>query len=201
MNTKILAGLGLAAMLAGPAAAADLAYPAPAQTYAVAVPFSWTGFYLGGNVGYGWGKADASPDIDGFIGGLQAGYNYQVGSFVIGAETDIQYSNVSSSVFNLDYFGTIRARAGVAMDQFLVYGTGGFAYGRGSYEFAGLTNSQTNTGWTLGVGAEYAITPNWTARLEYSYLDLGTDTYATVNGPLEVGLTTNLVRLGANYKF
>lgn len=201
MKTKIIAGLALAAMLASPAAAADLAYPAPAQAYAVAVPFTWTGFYLGGNVGYGWGSADNSPDIDGFIGGLQAGYNYQVGSFVIGAETDIQYSNVSSSVFNLDYYGTIRARAGVAMDQFLVYGTGGFAYGRGSYEFAGLTNSQTNTGWTLGVGAEYAITPNWIARLEYSYLDFGKDTYATVNGPLDVGLTTNVVRLGANYKF
>jgi len=201
MKSKIIAGLGLAAMLATPAAAADLAYKAPAA-YAVAPVFTWTGFYLGANAGYGWGEADYSGDIDGFLGGIQAGYNYQLsGPFVIGVEADIQYSNIESSVFTLDYFGTVRARAGFAVDQFLLFGTAGFAYGRGSYEVAGLTNDKTNMGWTVGAGAEYAIDLNWSVKAEYLYVDLGQETYATVGGPIDVGLTSNILRAGVNYRF
>ena len=201
MKSKIIAGLGLAAMLATPAAAADLAYKAPAA-YAVAPVFTWTGFYLGVNAGYGWGEADYSGDIDGFLGGIQAGYNYQLsGPFVIGVEADIQYSNIESSVFTLDYFGTVRARAGFAVDQFLLFSTAGFAYGRGSYEVAGLTNDKTNMGWTVGAGAEYAIDLNWSVKAEYLYVDLGQETYATVGGPIDVGLTSNILRAGVNYRF
>ena len=202
MKSKIIAGLGLAAMLATPAAAADLAYKAPQAAYAVAPVFTWTGFYLGANAGYGWGEADYSGDIDGFAGGIQAGYNYQLsGPFVIGVEADIQYSNIGSGVFELDYFGTVRARAGFAVDQFLLFGTAGFAYGRGSYEIAGLTNDQTNVGWTVGAGAEYAIDLNWSVKAEYLYMDLGDETYSTIGGPIDVGLTSNIVRAGVNYRF
>ena len=202
MNIKILAGLGLAAALATPAAAADMSYPAPAATYAPAPIFTWTGFYLGANAGYGWGEADYSSDIDGFLGGIQAGYNFQLsGPFVIGVEADIQYSNIESSVFTLDYFGTVRARAGFAVDQFLLYGTGGLAYGRGTYELGGLSNDQTNIGWTVGDGAEYAIDMNWSVKAEYLYVDLGSETYTTVAGPIDVGLTSNILRAGVNYRF
>lgn len=202
MKSKFIAGLGLAAVLATPAAAADLAYKAPAAAYAVAPVFTWTGFYLGANAGYGWGEADYSSDIDGFAGGIQAGYNYQLsGPIVIGVEADIQYSNIGSGVFELDYFGTVRARAGFAVDQFLLFGTAGFAYGRGTYELAGLSNDQTNMGWTVGAGAEYAIDMNWSVKAEYLYMDLGSETYATVGGPIEVGLTSNIVRAGVNYRF
>ena len=119
MNNSIRAGLGLVALMAVPAAAADMSYPAPAPvaSYAPAPVFTWTGFYLGANAGYGWGEADASPDVDGFLGGLQAGYNWQgAGPLVFGVEADIQYADVSSSVFTLDYFGTVRARIGYAFD-------------------------------------------------------------------------------------
>ncbi|GAB4066078.1 porin family protein [Ancylobacter sonchi] len=199
----VLAGLALAAAIAVPASAADLAYRAPAA-YAPPVPvFTWTGFYIGANAGYGWGSADFSDDTDGFLGGIQAGYNWQfAGSpLVVGIETDIQATNIESPTFSLDYFGTVRARLGFAVDQFLIYGTGGFAYGRGDYELAGLTNKQTNTGWTIGAGGEYAFSPNWSVKAEYLYVDLGTETYATVVGPLDVGTTANILRLGVNYKF
>ena len=120
---------------------------------------------------------------------------------MIGVEADIQYSNIESSVFTLDYFGTVRARAGFAVDQFLLFGTAGFAYGRGSYEVAGLTNDKTNMGWTVGAGAEYAIDLNWSVKAEYLYVDLGQETYATVGGPIDVGLTSNILRAGVNYRF
>jgi len=203
MKRNLLAGLGLAALIAAPATAADLSYPAPVQQSYMAAPvFTWTGFYLGANAGYGWGTADWSPDTDGFVGGIQGGYNWQgAGPLVIGVEADLQYSNLSSSVFELDYFGTVRARLGVALDQFLIYGTGGLAYGKGTYELAGLSNDNTHTGWAFGAGAEYAVAPNITLRGEYMYLDMGSETYQSINGPLEVGLTANILRAGVNYKF
>lgn len=201
MKNNILAGLGLAALLTAPAAAADLSYPAPAA-YAPAPVFTWTGFYIGANAGYGWGEADRSPDVDGFIGGLQAGYNWQgAGPLVLGIEADLQYADVSSSVFTLDYFGTVRARLGYAFDQFLVYGTGGFAYGRGTFETFGLSNSQNQFGWTVGAGAEYAIDNNWSVKGEYLYVDLGEETYSTLFGPRDVGTTANVLRAGVNYRF
>ncbi|MDR6951754.1 outer membrane immunogenic protein [Ancylobacter sp. 3268] len=199
----LLAGIALAATVAVPASAADLSYPAPAA-YAAPVPvFTWTGFYLGANAGYGWGEADFSDDTNGFLGGIQAGYNWQfAGSpLVVGIETDIQATNIESPTFSLDYFGTVRARLGWAVDQFLIYGTGGFAYGRGNYELAGLSNKQTNTGWTIGAGGEYAFSPNWSVKAEYLYVDLGTETYDTIAGPLDIGTTANILRLGVNYKF
>lgn len=200
---KILAGLALAAATIAPAAAADLAYRAPAPAYAVAPApmFTWTGFYLGANAGYGWGHADYSDATSGFIGGVQAGYNWQAGNVVFGLETDIQASNIESPTYTLDYFGTVRGRLGYAVDQFLIYGTGGFAYGRGTYELGGLSNDQVSTGWTLGGGGEYAFSPNWSVKAEYLYVDLGKETYTSVVGPLDVGTNANILRAGVNYRF
>lgn len=204
MNNSIRAGVGLVALMAVPAAAADMSYPAPAPvaSYAPAPVFTWTGFYLGANAGYGWGEADASPDVDGFLGGLQAGYNWQgAGPLVFGVEADIQYADVSSSAFTLDYFGTVRARIGYAFDQFLIYGTGGFAYGGGSYQLLGLSNDRNHLGWTLGAGAEYALGGNWSVKGEYLYIDLGDETYASFLGPRDVGMSANVLRAGVNYRF
>src|SRR5690606_7649561 len=110
--------------------------------------YNWNGFYLGLNAGYGFsGDADflgttdgatGNADLDGFLGGVQIGHNWQNGSWVLGLEADIQYSDVSGSVAgggveltnDLDYFGTVRARVGYAFDNVLPYITGGFAYGR-----------------------------------------------------------------------
>jgi len=130
--------------------------------------WTWTGFYIGGNVGYSWGKANwvydnpsgtgtnsGSEKLDGFIGGLQVGYNWQLNqTWVLGLEADIQGSaEKGSSGFSDPYFcdsclggaeeavngavgsdirwfGTVRGRAGVLINPtVLLYGTGGLAYG------------------------------------------------------------------------
>src|SRR5215217_1785142 len=139
MKKILLAGVALTA-LTGIASAADLpARAAPPAPMIAAVPlFTWTGFYVGVNAGYGWNSGDSrfydpafgytgsGGDDGGFIGGGQVGYNYQIGTFVIGAETDIQYANTgnrSYGAFSDDgdgYFGTVRARAGVALDRALL---------------------------------------------------------------------------------
>ena len=139
---------------AGAAAAADLPSRYAPPPVVAAVPlFTWTGFYVGVNAGYGWNTNDSNTFIDpvlgvvsgggsdgGFVGGGQIGYNYQFNQFVIGLETDIQYADLGNgrSTFGQgfagnnndgNWFGTVRARAGFAFDRALVYATGGLAYG------------------------------------------------------------------------
>lgn len=230
---KIAIAAAACAVLAGaPAFAADLP-EAIAET--VAVPsFSWTGAYVGVNAGYGFagggalragpGTANAvaafasgsspsrfSLDPNGFLGGLQVGYNYQFDNspFVIGVEADIQYSdiddritrrtsvvgfadNISRASTDMDWFGTVRARVGFTpVDRALVYVTGGLAYGdvdvRYSTAYPALgqllrgKSSGTEVGWTVGGGLEYAVTDNWTVKGEYLYYDLGTVKFSTRN--------------------
>ncbi|BAF89961.1 MULTISPECIES: outer membrane protein [Azorhizobium] len=202
MKTRIIAALA-ATLAASPVAAADLSY---GNSYgyapAAAAPASWTGFYVGGNIGYGWGSAGAdSPK--GFLGGLQAGYNLQMAGspIVLGLETDFDWAGMNDGNYSQDYIGTVRARAGFAFDRVLIYGTAGFAYGKGSYQVFGLSNSQTSYGWALGAGAEYAIDRNWSARAEYMYVDLGNSTYGTWVGPTNVSYDTSVLRAGVNYRF
>lgn len=198
-SAAALAGLGLAA----PAVAADMSgrYGAPAPYVQPVAPFTWTGFYVGANAGYGWGSTSFdSPG--GFIGGLQAGYNFQFGSpFVLGIETDFAFTGMSAGYYGLDYLGTVRARLGYSFDRILVYGTGGFAYGQGSADFFGLSSTANQTGWTLGAGAEVAVDRNWSMRAEYLYVDLGSTTFPTLVGPVATGLDGNILRAGVNYRF
>jgi outer membrane immunogenic protein len=236
MKKILLAGVAFAA-LSGTAFAADLPsrVAAPAPIIAAVPLFTWTGFYVGVNAGYGWnsgnsqfvdpafGYAGNNSDDGGFVGGAQIGYNYQIGQFVIGVETDLQYANVgnkSNSYYaggiysgndSDGYFGTVRARAGVAFDRALIYVTGGLAYGDlGNNNYAGLTtspygyyanNNDTNVGWTVGGGVEYAFTNNLTAKIEGLYVNLDTQNsgglYYAGNGDTEFGV----VRAGLNYKF
>lgn len=201
MRSSLLAGIATAAILAAavPASAADLSRP---YGYAAApAPFSWTGFYVGANVGYGWGSTNFdSPD--GFVGGFQGGYNYQFGNpFVLGIEGDFAFSGIDGGTFSADYLSTIRARAGVAFDRFFLYGTGGIAFTGGSLNVAGFTTDKSQTGWTLGVGGEYAIDRNWSAKAEYLYVDLGSVTFPTVIGPMNTGFDANILRGGVNYRF
>jgi len=194
MKTRILsllAATALATAAVSAASAADLPSQAPPPAPILAPIFTWTGFYVGGNLGAGWRDSNddpvilTGPGIPGgleggtlifgnnndatFTGGGQIGYNYQIGSFVIGAEADIQgidSGNNSNAVFipgpgftgtfvpgefenGADWWGSARLRAGVAFDRFLVYATGGLAY------------TEDNTGWTVGGGVEWALPVNW----------------------------------------
>ncbi len=179
---------------------------------------------------------------DGFIGGAQIGYNIQYGQFVYGLETDIQFADTkkkSSFIGNpvlgtqlnttaeseMRYFGTLRARLGFTpVDRLLVYATGGLAYGdvkttlgvngvqAPALSWAG-SKSDTRFGWTIGAGAEYALTNNWSIKGEYLYYDLGKKTVSTVPnaaanaavpGVAYVGKAENtghIARAGVNYKF
>jgi outer membrane immunogenic protein len=176
---------------------------APPQSYNSL--FNWTGFYAGVHGGYAWGSG-AGGNPDGFVGGLQAGYNYQFSpNGVLGLETDISATSIEDKAggvkFGMDYLGTIRGRAGYTMDRVMFYVAGGGAYGRGALEIAGLSNDQFHWGWTLGGGVEAMVTPNVSARLEYLYVDLAKENYQSVLGPVGIGYTTNIVRGGLNYRF
>ena len=139
------------------AQAADLNYGSRAP-YTVNQPlnaYSWAGPYLGGNLGYAWGSVDNNPTKpSGFSGGVQAGYNWQNGSWVFGLEGDIQATGAEDTFapwkFSNPWFGTVRGRAGYAFGNVLFYGTGGLAFGELRANTFGLSESQTNAGWTAG---------------------------------------------------
>jgi outer membrane immunogenic protein len=221
MKRVFFALVGLAA-LTGTAAAADLPpRPAPAPYYKapVAIPvYNWTGFYIGINGGGGFGRSqwDSTGGFNtsgGLVGGT-VGYNYQFGQGVVGLEGDIDWADINGTTNVACPFGcktsdhwlsTVRGRLGYAADRFMPFITGGAAFGdiRASTPgFAGA--NQTNAGWTVGAGLEFAIAGNWTAKAEYLYVDLGKFNCGISCGALvtdNVSFTTNIVRAGVNYRF
>jgi outer membrane immunogenic protein len=211
------------------ALAADLAPRYTKAPVAAAIVYDWTGFYIGGNAGYSWGRGATDgnltgtqnvsvfrtaganlissidtvlasvpligrSNVDGFIGGAQAGYNWQRGTWLFGLEGDIQYSNergradiclvagcaigtgILTADYRLDWFGTARGRVGfLPTERVLLYATGGLAYGHlsATAPLVPLSWGSTRAGWTVGAGAEAAIANNWSVKLEYLYMDLG----------------------------
>jgi outer membrane immunogenic protein len=262
----------------GAASAADLA-PRPyiKAPPIVAAVYDWTGFYVGANLGWSFGRArtdvtvagapfaSTSQRMEGILGGLQAGYNWQSGPAVFGLETDIQATDQKgssrlfgfipgtpdipavpctlfdppapacipntgspaipgtpsvTSVVNyqnkLPWFGTLRGRLGFTpAERWLVYATGGLAYGEVTTNetlnvngaIASLSTNRTRLGWTVGAGVEAALWSNWTAKLEYLYIDFGTinDTLTGIAPitPIVTGsrVTDQILRVGLNYRF
>jgi outer membrane immunogenic protein len=213
--------------LVGAANAADLpprSAPITKAPVYVAPQFSWAGFYLGANVGYGWsdgsgnifpGGAPIRGDGDGFFGGFQGGYNWQMGSFVFGVETDFQLSAgdgntrfVGGPVFGKvenDWFGTIRGRLGYAVDRWLFYVTGGGAFVHNKLSpvapFAFGSTSETGWTWTVGAGVEAALWQNWSIKAEYLYLDTPDKVPVPPGTRVNGSTDTNLIRVGVNYHF
>lgn len=195
----------LAALITTPAAAADLYGGAPAFAGTPFNGYNWNGVYVGANLGYQWGSVTnwggGSPN--GIAGGGQIGANWQFGQFVIGAEGDLQGSAAEGTFaaykFSNPWFGTLRGRGGYAMNNILLYLTGGLAYGGGRVEFAGITEAQTHFGWTLGGGVEVGLTPNWSAKAEYLYVRLEDRSYVLTG--VNNGFSSNLFRLGVSYRF
>lgn len=214
MKTKILAVLG-ATFAATTAFAADLPRKsAPVAPVVRALPaFTWTGFYVGVNAGYGFGQYTADvgrayKKPSGFVGGGQIGYNYQVGQTVFGVETDLSYSDIDSggkgiakslASSSIDYFGTVRGRVGYAVDRFLPYLTAGYAYGGGKVTVPGAKTEPVYHGYALGAGVEYAFTNNLTARVEGLYVDLADR--KIFGGAVKSGAEFGVVRAGLNAKF
>jgi outer membrane immunogenic protein len=204
--TRTLLSAGLAAFVfaATPALAADL--PRGDGPY-VAAPYggyNWTGFYAGLNLGYQWGSVtNTGLSPSGIAGGIQAGYNWQSGSLVFGGETDLQLSgatdNVGAFKFSNPWFGTLRARGGYAISNILFYATGGLAYGGGTAELGGLSETHSSIGWTAGGGLEVGLTPRWTVRAEYLYVDLSAQNYVLTGVSHEI--KSNVLRFGGNYRF
>ncbi len=213
---SLLAATAISTAAVSAASAADLPsrYAAPAPIMAVAPVFTWTGFYVGVNAGVGFNSGDNdlvfgdttifsdSDDDASFIGGGQVGYNYQIGSFVVGVEGDLQWADFGSSTYNFgpvlgtytvdsdDWFGTVRARAGVAFDRALIYATGGWAF------------TDNRNGWTVGGGIEYAFTNNLSAKLEGLYVNLDSDDFEFAGTTFSTGDTDfGLVRAGLNFRF
>jgi len=187
-----------AALMAISAHAADLSPPAggykDAPVYEVP---TWAGFYVGANIGYGQ-DSNSVQNADGSFIGAQAGYNFQSGPLVFGAEADLQgaagtFSNFSGAAYGVNDFGTIRGRAGYAFDRFLVYGTGGVAFGDIDVPAAGSNKSLT--GYSAGGGVEFKIAPAWSLKAEYQYVDLGN---ATV-GHTTTDVAFDTFRLGVNW--
>ncbi len=247
MKKSLLASVSVSAIvLATNAQAADLGnrpvYKAPAFAPA---PWSWTGFYVGGNVGAAWRRSSVVNDpsslvnwLDGVtdnkktgvIGGVQAGYNWQWASLVLGIEGDISFASLDRSVVapnflpapfqdtfrsRLDWLATIRGRLGWAVDRWLIYGTGGVAFAELKDELSDPPTvlaftakpDSTLTGWTAGGGIEYAFTDHWTAKAEYLHVGFS-DRTAVVGSPraatgyaFRFKDSLDIARVGINYKF
>lgn len=183
-----------------PALAADLPSRAPPPVYIPPTPiFTWTGIYVGGQVGYAWGRLDGrvfAPNglsngygytPQGVIGGAHVGYNWQGGPWVLGIEGSVDGTSLSKTFTpgpgvsfsdKSDIQGSIRGRVGIAWDRALLYATGGAAFGGFSSTFSSPigtdTFSSTRVGWTVGGGLAYAVTNNWSVYAEYRYSDFGT---------------------------
>jgi outer membrane immunogenic protein len=203
MKKKILAMSVAAITTTGSAAAADLR-SGPSPYYTPASVYNWNGFYAGLNIGYEWGKVTNSGfNPSGVAGGGQLGYNWQIGQFVLGGETDIQASAADDTFaaykFSNPWFGTLRGRTGFAINNMLLYATAGLAYGGLKAEFGSLDESKTLVGWTAGLGLEYGFTQAWSAKVEYLYMDLGSRTY-TITG-VDNSLQASYLRFGLNYHF
>jgi len=257
---RMLGGMIVAAALSGSAFAADLPPRSYDKAPAMAAPVTnWSGLYIGGNVGYGWGNNSADFEFfpipfdfgvnnttldnrsKSIVGGAQIGYNWQMGSIVTGLETDIQGSGLKGSVTQspvinpiglsdgpesfltssekLSWFGTVRGRLGATVTpDLLLYATGGLAYGHvdaSADTFFASTNhypasvSQTKAGWTVGGGTEWAFARNWSAKIEYLHVDLGSVSATALNAPEPSVFSArytwhtkeSIVRAGVNYHF
>lgn len=225
MNFKLIkAGVAAVAMLTVPLAAqaADVPikgpyYKGPPRT--VVSYYNWTGFYAGLNAGYGFGTSTWSDPAGtkvkpkGGMFGVTAGYNWQSGAIVYGIEGDYDWSMMKGSVAcdpgsvcetKNSYLATFRGRLGYAFDRWLPYLTVGAAYGniKAHHLPDELSASKSKLGWTGGVGVEYAFLGNWTAKVEYLYVDLGSFNTGFPTPTVEtVSFKANVLRAGLNYKF
>ncbi len=234
----------LAALLAFSTVLAFGATAQAAEMIEAPAVYDWTGFYFGGNIGYGFDGHDrvgiqpTEPGVpgasglgeiklQGVFGGGQIGYDWQMGSFVFGAIADAEFSGlfddftdkshpeISPKIHgsdDIDWWGTVRGRAGWAFDRFLVYGTGGLAWGDIDYDLRVTPGGNEDeigkhdfrVGWTAGGGVAWAFTDAWSVGAEYLYVNFGK--YSVSDGkpaPWETQATPDFhsIKGFVNFKF
>ena len=218
MKRLLLAGVALSVATA--ASAADM----QARPYSKAPPamvspaYNWSGFYIGAMGGFGWGSGDNQGS--GGFGGGTFGYNWQLpgSQFVFGVEVDAAGASIKDSFTEdqggilvtqeskINSFGSVTGRAGFAMDAALLYAKGGYAWANNKTSISGggvsFSDSHTHSGYTIGGGLEYLVTPSWSAKAEYMYTSLGGETYNLLGGPLDSGnIDFHTIKVGVNYHF
>jgi outer membrane immunogenic protein len=220
---QILVTVVFSAAATGTALAADLPPAPPPRAPAIYAPpppvYDWTGFYIGINGGWGFGKSDWSIpgfttgnfNVNGGVLGATAGFNWWVNGWVLGLEGDADGSwmdgkSAACGVPNCEtknkWLATIRGRLGYAADRVLFYATAGGAFGDIVVNTTTNWQSASKGGWTAGAGVEGAFTDHWTARIEYLFVDLQNASFTPVAGvPVTVKFNANLIRAGVDYKF
>jgi outer membrane immunogenic protein len=238
MQKILLTATMIVSVVSGSALAADMPPPGPAQVYTKApmiMPmYSWTGCYVGGNIGGVWattnwtvaanGQAITNQNISSFLGGGQVGCNYQISTFVFGVQGDYDWTNANTSTAdmvaltlndhtNIKSLASVTGRVGYAWDRFLGYVKGGGAWEKETYSTTFIasgatfsTASETRTGWTVGVGGEYAFTDWLTGFAEYDYYGFGTttNTFTTIVPSTQLANikeTQSVAKAGFNFKF
>jgi outer membrane immunogenic protein len=244
LASRVAFACAVAVSLSIPAGAADL--DRPNRSYKdygdepIVVPksyFSWTGFYIGGHLGYGWGSSssfnipdagggDAFDGADGielqpygWMGGVSVGYNWQYDSFLFGLEADLGYLGLDDSDGNAlgfataEYggYGTLTARLGYAEDRWLFYAKGGLAlayientagaFTAGDVDPSDFTSiGETRAGWAIGAGVEYAFQRDLSMKIEYLYMDFGSDTSGNFDGDVfDHDNDIHTIKVGLNY--
>ena len=226
-KSLVVAAIILPAVFAGSASAADLYRPAPsaAALSPVSAAYNWTGFYAGAHLGGIWSGTHwdgfATPSFDlnagSVLGGVQAGYNYQIDSFVLGGELSVGLLGGTAKGQCSNAIGTecrsrqswvfdARAKAGYAFDRLLVYGTAGLAFSEFSHDQTRVLTQDwgktSRVGWTAGLGLEYALTNNWSAGVEWKHYDFGRETRSSnLGGSVRFRSTSDAVLAKVNYRF
>lgn len=189
--------------------------------------WSSTGSVIDYNGGFLGSDSSGRALPNGGFGGAQVGYNFQSGRFVYGIEADFQGGDLSDRIAGttaagnafsdrerVDWFGTARGRLGYSFGRTLFYATGGFAYGDvrqralvTGVDTVSLGGNNVQTGFTVGGGLEYKISPNWSLKAEYQYIDLGSeklngfDSTGAAIGTNNIDTNFHTVRVGVNYRF
>jgi outer membrane immunogenic protein len=220
----------LATATANSAFAADLGpYRTPTRQSSLppveySQPFSWSGMYLGVQLGYGSGTTESKSGpsagfnqtydykSEGWLGGAHVGYNFQRGNLVYGVEADLEKSGQrghgigslgTTQYTDVDWQGSVRARLGLAYDRTLFYGTAGWAFGDVKMDRSRVSFSDVRNGWTAGVGIEHMLTNNLSARIEYRYTDFGVGKFGdtSLNALDRSSIDQHAVRAGLSLKF
>jgi outer membrane immunogenic protein len=232
MRWRLVAAAAIAVAANRDALAADLPPPSLPATLPV---YNWTGFYLGINGGFGTGNSNWSDGpigttgsfpTSGFLIGGTLGINYQIGEYVFGIEGDGDWTDLHgnsgstcgavsavvtppvSCETQSQWLATVRGRVGYAFDRILLYGTAGAAFGniQSGLNPPSTFDSTVEAGWTVGAGLEFAFAQNWTAKIEYLFVELLNGSCTTIGncggaaGSI-VGFNENIIRAGVNFKF